>query len=60
MRKLAVVVGSLLIAVPAFAGIDFTGVTVDTADVYTAAGLVVSAIASIWAIKKVVKLLNRS
>lgn len=39
---------------------DFTGITIATADVFTAAGLVFTAIASIWAIKKVIKLGNKS
>lgn len=39
---------------------DFTGVTIDVADYFTAAGLVFGAIAAIWAVKKVIKLGNRS
>lgn len=42
------------------AALDLTGVTVDTAPVFTMATIVITAIASIWAIKKVIKLGNRS
>jgi riboflavin synthase alpha subunit len=44
----------------AVAGIDLTGVAVDTADTFSVAAIVVTGIAAIWGIKKVVKLLNRS
>lgn len=34
--------------------------TVDTAPVFTVAGIIVTAIGGIWAVKKVIKLANRS
>lgn len=39
---------------------DLTGVVLDIAPVLSVAGIVVTAIAGIWGIKKVIKLLNRS
>ncbi len=50
----------IISAAPAYAALDLTGVTVDTAPVFTLAGIVVGAIAGIWAIKKVIKLANKS
>jgi len=45
----------------AFAGNVFgVDVTLDTAPVITMAGVVISAIASIWAVKKVISLGNKS
>ena len=42
-----------LVASPAFAALDLTGVTLDTAPIFTVAGLVIAAYAAIWAIRKV-------
>ena len=42
------------------AAMDFTDVTVGTADIFTFAGIVLAAIGSIWGIRKLVKLGNRS
>ncbi|MDE2216559.1 MAG: hypothetical protein KGJ87_05265 [Planctomycetota bacterium] len=42
------------------AGVDLTGVTLDTTSVLALAGIVMVAIGSIWGIKKLVKLGNRS
>ena len=42
------------------AALDLSSVTIDTSPVLTLAGIIVAAIASIWAIKKVIKLANRS
>lgn len=54
------VVGSL-IAAPAFAtGNWYDGVTLSTTPVTTVAGVVVGALAAMWAIRKVIKLMNRS
>lgn len=54
---------ALLVGLPSIshaAGLDLSSVTVDTTPVFTLAGIIVTAIASIWAIKKVIKLGNRS
>lgn len=39
---------------------DFSQLTIDVAPVLQLAGVIVSAIAGIWAVKKVIKLANRS
>lgn len=41
-------------------GVDFTNITISTADVFTFAGIVLAAIGSIWGIRKLVKLGNKS
>jgi len=52
----------LLIGSSAFAAgsLDLSSVTIDTTPIFQLAGAIVAAIASIWAIKKVIKLGNRS
>ena len=40
--------------------LDLSTVTLDVSPVFTLAGIIIAAIASIWAIKKVIKLANRS
>lgn len=42
------------------AGLDLSGVSVDTTPVFSLALIVITAIAGIWAIKKVIRLGNRS
>lgn len=54
------VAGVAATAAPALADPWAPTFTVDTAPVFTVATAVVSAIAGIWAIKKVIKLANRS
>lgn len=44
----------------ASAELDLTNISVDTQPVFTLAGIIIAAIAGIWAIKKVIKLANRS
>ena len=39
---------------------DFSNLTIDTAPVLTLAGIIVSAGAGIWAVRKVIKLINKS
>lgn len=55
-------IGSLVAAVPAFAEPAewYEGVTLDTTAVTTIAGSVLTALAVIWAIRKAIKLTNRS
>ena len=53
-------VAGVFLASPAYATLDLTGVAVDVAPVFTLAGIIIAAIAAIWAIKKVIKLGNRS
>ncbi len=52
-----VVVGALS---NAFAGIDFTDVTISTADIFTFAGIILAAIGAIWGIKKLIGMGNKS
>lgn len=42
------------------AGIDMTGVTIDTSDPFAMAGKVAVALGAIWAIRKVIKILTHS
>jgi hypothetical protein len=41
-------------------GLDVTGVALDTAPVFTVAALVFTALGSLWAIRKVIKTINKS
>lgn len=59
-RVILALLSLLLLPVRSFAALDLTAVTVDTAPVFVMAGIVITAIAGIWAIKKVIKLGNRS
>lgn len=54
------VLAPVLAAVPAFAEGWTPTFTVDTAPVFTVAGIVVTAIGAIWCIRKVIKLGNHS
>lgn len=60
----AVLGGSILtlgLASPSHAlGLDLSTVTLDTAPVFTLAIIVIAALASLWPIRKSVKLINRS
>jgi len=50
-----------LVSSPVFAAnLDLSKVSIDTTPVFQLAGVIITAIASIWAIKKVIKLGNRS
>lgn len=64
MRKaifiVLMLVAVLIVALPCYAALDLAGVTVDTAPVFDLALIIVTAIAGIWGIKKVIKLGNRS
>jgi hypothetical protein len=51
----AVVLGGL---VPAYAALDLTAVSFDTAPIFTIASLVIAAFAGIWAIRKVIQLVR--
>lgn len=54
-------VGAVAVAAPAMAEGSWTPTfTVDTAPVFTVAGIVVTAIGAIWCIRKVIKLGNHS
>ena len=53
-------VGAVAVAAPAMAEGWTPTFTVDTAPVFTVAGIVVTAIGGIWCIKKVIKLGNHS
>lgn len=61
--KVAAVVGgagAAAVATTSYAALDLTGVAIDTAPVFSLATIIITAIAGIWAIKKVIKLGNRS
>lgn len=63
VASVVAVVGVVIAAVTnahAAGGVDLTGVTLDTTSVLALAGIVMVAIGSIWGIKKLVKLGNRS
>jgi hypothetical protein len=61
MKKFLAFSGFALLGVSAFAGQIFgSDVSLDTSPVIAMAGIVVAAIASIWAIKKVIALGNKS
>ena len=44
----------------ALAGVDFTDVTISTADIFTFTGIILAAIGAIWGIKKLIGLGNKS
>ncbi len=44
----------------ASAALDFTGVTLDTADVDTVMLLIIGGLATLWGFRKVIKTMNRS
>jgi len=50
----------VLVASPALAGEWYSGIELSTTPVTAVAGVVVGALAAMWAIRKVVKLMNRS
>lgn len=52
--------GIVAMATPAFCAVDLTGFTVDSASVETMAGIVLTGLAVIWGIRKLVKTINRS
>ena len=63
LRLFSFFVMFLLVGSSAFAegtGLDLSSITIDTTPIFQLAGAIVAAIASIWAIKKVIKLGNRS
>ena len=51
---------SIALAAPAFATTFVDSVTVDTAPVMALATVIVTALAGVWGIRKVIKLVNRS
>lgn len=51
---------ALLLADHANAALDFTGVTLNTADVEDIMMLVIPALAALWGFRKIVKTMNRS
>jgi len=52
--------GLLLCSSPAFAALDVTDVTVDTAPVFALAVTILTALGSIWVIRKAIKTVNKS
>jgi hypothetical protein len=57
---LSLVLALLLSAQAMATGLDVTGVALDTAPVFTVAALVFTALGSLWAIRKVIKTINKS
>jgi hypothetical protein len=57
-------VAAVLLALVALVGVanaaDFGTITVDTAPVFLAATTIVTALAGVWAIRKVIKTINKS
>ena len=63
MKYLGLMVAALVVAfsgVANAAGLELTGVTLDTAAYFAAALLVFTALAAIWPVHKLVKLFNKS
>ena len=56
----AVVTGGVVVTEVAQAGVDFTDVTISTADIFTFAGIIMAAIGAIWGIKKLIGMGNKS
>lgn len=52
--------GCSLMATGAFAAVDLTGYTVDTATPETLCGIVLAGLGVMWGIRKLIKLINRS
>jgi len=50
----------VLVATNAHAVLDVSGVELDTTPVFTVAALVFTALGSMWAIRKVIKTINKS
>lgn len=48
------------VSTSAFAAVDLTGVTIDTTTPETLAATIVTGLGVIWAIRKIIKLVNRS
>lgn len=57
---LVLVFGLFSSALVQAAGLDVTGVVLDTAPVFTIAALVFTALGAMWAIRKVIKTINKS
>jgi hypothetical protein len=49
-----------LMASNVYAAVDLTGFTVDVVSVETMAGIVLTGLASLWGIRKLIKTINRS
>jgi hypothetical protein len=60
MKKLLLSAALVAMPVMAFATGDWYDITLSTTPVTTAAGVVITALAAVWAIRKVIKLVNRS
>lgn len=56
----SVVTGGVVVTEVAQAGVDFTDVTISTADIFTFAGIILAAIGAIWGIKKLIGMGNKS
>lgn len=57
---IALLIAVLLVATNAHAVLDVSGVALDTAPIFTVAALVFTALGSMWAIRKVIKTINKS
>lgn len=55
-----VVIAGAVVAAPAFAAVDLTGVSLDSTTPATLATTVLTGLGVLWGIRKLVKLINRS
>jgi len=55
-----VLTGALITGSSAFAGDLSTGVSFDTTELFTIGGMVCTALAAVWAIRKAISLINRA
>jgi hypothetical protein len=60
MSAVAVTTSAVLVSEVVCAGVDFTDVTISTADIFTFAGIILAAIGAIWGIKKLIGMGNKS
>ncbi len=56
----AAVTATVVVTEVVQAGVDFTDVTISTADIFTFAGIILAAIGAIWGIKKLIGMGNKS
>jgi len=52
--------GVVIMAQTSSAALTWTGITLNTADVESAMGLIIVALATLWGFRKIVKTMNRS
>ena len=60
VTSVAVVTSGVVVTEVVYAGVDFTDVTISTADIFTFTGIILAAIGAIWGIKKLIGMGNKS